>query len=100
MADVIRLLQDWYADQCNDDWEHSYGVKLDTLDNPGWILKIDLRETEWEALSIPLNRRFVNDQDWMQFEVSDACYMACGDPFKLASMIEEFIRLVWPQRLS
>lgn len=31
--------------QCDDDWDHSYGVKIDTLDNPGWSLKIDLTDT-------------------------------------------------------
>ena len=100
MSDVVRLLQEWYFDQCDDDWEHSYGVKLDTLDNPGWILKVDLRETAWEELSFPLTRQYISDRDWIQFEVSDACYVACGDPFKLIPMIEQFIRLVWPERLS
>lgn len=35
----------WYVRECDDDWEHSYGVKIDTLDNPGWTIAIDLRET-------------------------------------------------------
>jgi hypothetical protein len=42
----LTWLMQWYLDECNDDWEHSYGVKIDTLDNPGWTLKIDLRETD------------------------------------------------------
>jgi len=99
VTDAIRLLQEWYAAQCNGDWEHSYGVRVDTLDNPGWILKVDLRGTEWEGLSLALDRRFVSDQDWMQFEIVDACYVACGDSSKLLPMIEAFIRLVWPARL-
>jgi hypothetical protein len=41
----LRLLQDWYQSQCNEDWEHSFGVKIDTLDNPGWMVKIDLNDT-------------------------------------------------------
>ena len=41
----LTWLMQWYLAECNDDWEHSYGVKIDTLDNPGWTLKIDLRET-------------------------------------------------------
>jgi hypothetical protein len=28
------LLQ-WYAAHCDSEWEHTYGVTLDTLDNPG-----------------------------------------------------------------
>ena len=40
--DELQLLQEWYVAQCDGDWEHSYGVKIDTLDNPGWSLKVDL----------------------------------------------------------
>ena len=43
--DNLSWLSQWYLAQCNSDWEHSYGVKIDTLDNPGWSLKIDLIDT-------------------------------------------------------
>ena len=43
-------LQDFYTSLCNGDWEHSYGFKLDTMDNPGWHWEFNLRDTysEWE----------------------------------------------------
>jgi hypothetical protein len=44
-ADVFQALQQWYLAECNGDWEHSYGVHIETLDNPGWMLKVDLRDT-------------------------------------------------------
>jgi hypothetical protein len=52
--DNLAWLTQWYLHECKDDWEHSYGVKIDTLDNPGWTLKIDLRETELQGR--PFNR--------------------------------------------
>jgi hypothetical protein len=42
---ALERLQRWYLGECNGDWEHSYGVRIDTLDNPGWIVTIDLHET-------------------------------------------------------
>jgi len=36
LANVMERIQDWYRRQCDGDWEHSYGVKIETLDNPGW----------------------------------------------------------------
>lgn len=45
----LEWLAEWYVRQCNNDWEHSYGVKIDTLDNPGWSIEIDLRETALEG---------------------------------------------------
>ena len=40
--DLLLRLQQWYASQCNGDWEHQFGVRVDTLDNSGWPVRIDL----------------------------------------------------------
>ncbi|MGW6512521.1 Imm53 family immunity protein, partial [Streptomyces niveus] len=37
-----------YAQQCGGEWEHERGVRIATLDNPGWTVSIDLEETELE----------------------------------------------------
>ena len=49
--DHIVWLTAWYAAQCDGDWEHSYGVSIETLDNPGWSVKIDLQDTDQEDKS-------------------------------------------------
>ena len=45
MNTLIRL-QNWYKSNCNGDWEHSFGLSINTLDNPGWLIEIDLEETK------------------------------------------------------
>ena len=42
---MIDWLQNWYCSNCDGGWEHSYGIKIQTLDNPGWHVEIDLMET-------------------------------------------------------
>lgn len=42
---VLDEIQKWYGLQCDGDWEHSYGVTVDTLDNPGWKLSVSLVDT-------------------------------------------------------
>ncbi|MFD5200063.1 Imm53 family immunity protein [Streptomyces sp. NPDC058375] len=37
MARSGRSLQGWYSAQCNEDWEHEWGGKIETLDNPGLV---------------------------------------------------------------
>ncbi|MFE4959105.1 Imm53 family immunity protein [Streptomyces sp. NPDC056653] len=32
---LLDWLQNRYAQQCDGDWEHEWGVKIATLDNPG-----------------------------------------------------------------
>ena len=45
-GDNLTWLSEWYLAQCDSDWEHTFGVKIDTLDNPGWSLKIELTDTD------------------------------------------------------
>ena len=62
---AIERLQSWYALQCDGDWEHQFGVKIETLDNPGWSFTIDLDDTsleEKEFLSVRTER---TDNDWL-----------------------------------
>jgi immunity protein 53 of polymorphic toxin system len=42
MHDTLRRFQNWYQAHCNGDWEHHAGVTIDTLDNPGWSVRIHL----------------------------------------------------------
>jgi len=48
---TVQELQTWYQAQCNGKWEHTCGVKIETLDNPGWSLTIDLAETNLSGRS-------------------------------------------------
>ena len=47
-SQMLTRLVSWYSEQCNGLWEHSYGILIDTLDNPGWSVKIDLDETPFQ----------------------------------------------------
>ena len=45
MMQVLKELQEWYGLHCDGDWEHCYGIDIETMDNPGWMLKICLMDT-------------------------------------------------------
>ena len=53
MKDVFEWLQNWFKSQCDGDWEHEYGVKIETVDNPGWYVVINLTGTECEGCAFP-----------------------------------------------
>lgn len=38
----IEWLQRWFADQCNGEYEDGPGIRIETLETPGWWLAIDL----------------------------------------------------------
>jgi hypothetical protein len=48
----ISTLERWYASQCNGDWEYGYGVHIETLDKPGWMVQIDLHNTKKQSSSL------------------------------------------------
>ncbi len=93
-SDELKRLQEWYLRECNGDWEHSFGVTIETLDNPGWIVKVDLSETAWENLDVALQVTKRSDSDWVQIEIKDSRFTGCGGAHNLAEVIGEFLNLV------
>jgi hypothetical protein len=87
----LSLLEDWYAAQCDGDWEHQYGVQITTLDNPGWSLEIDLYETD--AVDRTLDRVVIErtDTDWLEFWVEGKRFHARMGARNLTEGIEAFL---------
>ncbi|MES1181234.1 MAG: Imm53 family immunity protein [Flavobacterium sp.] len=64
MIEILNWLQTWYQSQCDGHWEHSYGIKIDTVDNPGWFITIDLDGTKWSDLDLESELIEKNKDDW------------------------------------
>jgi hypothetical protein len=79
MNDQLTWLQDWYAAQCDGDWEHIYGVEIGTLDNPGWSIAVDLAETALESLILDKVETRRSETDWLVVEIRDQKFLGfCG----------------------
>lgn len=93
MIEPLTRLQQWYLSYCDDDWEHSYGVSISTLDNPGWSLKINLAGTSCQGR--PLDETSVGDSDvdqsWYVCWVADNEFHAAGGPLMLNTMLDFFL---------
>jgi hypothetical protein len=89
--DAITLLQAWYSARCNGDWEHQWGIKIDTLDNPGWMLQIDLMETKAEQRTLEPNTIERSEQDWIIYWVENKKFKAAMGPGNLAEGIQIFL---------
>ncbi|WP_018352192.1 immunity 53 family protein [Longispora albida] len=76
---VFDWLQAWYLSQCDGDWEHSWGVTIDTLDNPGWTVKINLQETDLAGREFPRLQTTRSEHDWVMVWTSQEVFqIACG----------------------
>lgn len=93
----INELQEWFLSQCNEEWEHAFGVKINTLDNPGWTIDIDLEGTDIEEKLFTEHSYGVGDQaeesgdEWLVCKVEDRKFNAAGGPRKLEEMIGVFL---------
>ncbi len=101
MNSLISRLQNWYQINCNGDWEHSYGISIETLDNPGWTIKIDLLGTCLENMSF--ENSFDNESgnlDWYHIKAEDNILkMACGSA-NLEQVLNIFFDTIIPQHAS
>ena len=86
----VDWLQNWYRSQCDGEWEHSYGIKIETLDNPGWIVTIDLLETELEVYKFKeiSVKRF--DDDWIDCLVKNGKFRGAGGSLNLLEILHIF----------
>jgi hypothetical protein len=91
--DALYLLHRWYVAQCDSEWEHAYGVEIGTLDNPGWSLRIDLKDTALAALERDWSKLERSEHDWVHWRVADARYEAFCGPTNLNEAIIAFLDL-------
>jgi len=92
--EIIEQIQTWYAAQCNGDWEHQYGISIDTLDNPGWCVEVDLCGTSLENVTFQTYDENKGEEDWIFCEVSGNKFLGRGDPNKLQAILKIFVSLI------
>jgi hypothetical protein len=91
---MFAWLENWYTSQCDGGWEHSYGIKIETLDNPGWLVKIDLIDTDVNSKDIQRVLIEFDKNKWVSYKVKDGSFNAYGSPLALDILIKIFKLLV------
>ena len=97
----LEDIQKWYHSQCNEDWEHGLGVRVETLDNPGWSVKINIEDTELENITYNDFSYGVGDDsetsgnNWLITKIENKQFVGYGGPYKLKEILQLFIS--WSQ---
>jgi Immunity protein 53 len=86
----LRALEAWYAGNCDGDWEHSFGVTIETLDNPGWAVRIDLAESALAGLPFETVRIDRSPDDWLRCSVEADVFKGYGGPGNLHEILDVF----------
>jgi Immunity protein 53 len=90
MIDAIQRLQQWYLAHCNGDWEHQQGVAIDTLDNPGWRIRVDLWETDLDGRTFEAVENHRTGDDWVMARIEEHRWCAYCGPLNLEERLRCF----------
>lgn len=89
---IIKRLGNWYASMCNDDWEHTYGVSIGNIDNPGWFLKVELQDTYlYEEYFAEIIIQREDEDDWVNCKVVEGMFQGFGGPINLEELLCIFL---------
>ncbi len=94
----LKKFMDWFATRCDGDWEHSAGIKITTIDNPGWSLEVRLQDTCMEGHTLEIVKTDRSEEDWFYCWTEDGNFNARGGPRNLAEMLGFFVD--WSNRCS
>ncbi|HEL3173134.1 TPA: immunity 53 family protein [Stenotrophomonas maltophilia] len=83
MSDLFVELQKWYASQCDGVWEHSYGIEIVNIDNPGWRITIT-GASERDVVEEKIDR---SDDNWVRINAESTKFIGYGGPENLEELI-------------
>ena len=90
--DPVDWLQEWYIAQCDGTWEHTYGVTIETLDNPGWLVTIELTDTALAGTAMtPVgDEAAIGREGWLHCRVESDRFRGAGGPSSLKAICAIF----------
>lgn len=98
----FRFILGWYADQCDGEWEHEFGIKIETIDNPGWSVRVDLVDTDVYGRSLEFSRRELPDREWVMAASDGERFTGASSPGAASEIDRAFEKFVlnreWPGR--
>jgi hypothetical protein len=89
-ADALYELERWYRRRCDGEWEHEHGIRIDTLDNPGWRVDVDLAGTPLAGRAYErIEHR--SENDWIDCRVVGDEFNGRGGSMNLREIVTTFL---------
>src|SRR5262245_37894265 len=90
-ATVTQRLAKWYESKCNGEWEHACGVRIETVDNPGWRITIDLKGTPLEQASFATYEdKYHDEREWLRCWKDGSTFQAACGPCRIEDALSKF----------
>lgn len=97
MISLLTEISNWYARHCNGEWEHHHGISIQSTDNPGWWVKIDLTGTPLATREFAVFTEGIDvgghpiAARWLSCSVSDGLWNGAGDETRLEELLTRFL---------
>ena len=85
--DVLLWLQGFYESLCDGEWDHSEGIRIETLDNPGWLVFLNLEETDIDVPDMEIFVREGSERDWVHCRILNRRWEGFGGPGNLKEIL-------------
>jgi hypothetical protein len=93
---LIANLEAFFASQCDGDWEHGQGIQIESLDNPGWSMKVSLIDTDIQDRIFDPITEHRSEHDWIVCRIREGLFEGYGGPHNLSELL--LIFLTWARR--
>ena len=93
---ALTWLQAWYMLWCDGDWEHGYGVMIESQGMAGWTFSANLAGTALEGQPLRAGEQRRTENDWVTWELKGLSFNVGGGVWNLAEMVDIFRE--WVQR--
>ena len=88
--DHLLWLQNWYYNHCNGDWEHGSLIHIDTIDNPGWSVTINLENTNLHDKEFQKIKLELTNDNWLFCQVRSNKFEGRCGPLNLLEILQIF----------
>lgn len=88
--DALEFLTTWFARQCDGDWEHDLGIRIETLDNPGWSVDVRIGDTALQGLVTEWHKQEQSPDEWLHWRSTGDMFEARCGPMNLSDALDAF----------
>lgn len=90
----LKWLEDWYAFNCDGDWEHSYGVTFIMKEHTGWSVAINVSNMIFSETNDSSKIICTPNNDNEQYQLNDGYFYGDTDSNNLSSLLDVFINTI------
>ena len=92
--EITDWIQNWFKNNCDGDWEKAEVILINTTENPGWEVEIDISNTSIANMNINWILNENGAQDWYGVKIENQKFNATGDSGKLKFLLGLFKEMI------